>query len=396
MKFIQLRTMAWYGDKDVRLPVPDNWEVNLIECEDLPVLTDDDISKTFAAPIGTPTLSELAQGFDTQATQPKGKQSAAIIVDDLNRPTPAYRLMPFILRELKRGGIEAEDVAIVTGAGTHKHMTRIDLVKKLGEEVVRTVQTFSHDIDRGLVHVGESSKGAPIDINQAVMECEVKIGVGGLYQLGADNFGGGAKIILPGVSGVQTIQRLHGSRPDMEEIAERIGLNFLVNVVLNGRREIIGLFVGHFVAARSEGVEFAKRAYAVDCIADMDVVIANAYPIDATLDETPKGMWPLSTVKPGGTKILITSASEGVGLHHCSPRSRTPAIKREKLEEADFILYSPVVGPREAYAIFPNCIFFNSWENLIEKVSEKHQKQAVKAAVYPYAAIQIPKKGAFG
>ena len=86
---------AWYGDEALTLNFPTGWEVEVLGPKDAPVLSDTQIEKAFAEPIGTPRISELA----------KGKKSAAIVVDDLSRPTPAAKVIPFLLRELVSAGV---------------------------------------------------------------------------------------------------------------------------------------------------------------------------------------------------------------------------------------------------------------------------------------------------
>ena len=56
-------------------------------------------------PIGTPRIAELA----------KGQESAAIIVDDLSRPTPASKIIPFLLRELTAAGVPKSEIRFVVG-----------------------------------------------------------------------------------------------------------------------------------------------------------------------------------------------------------------------------------------------------------------------------------------
>ena len=92
---ITVRSGAWYGDKALTLNFPTNWEVEMLGPKDAPALSDAQIEQAFAEPIGTPRISELA----------KGKKSAAIVVDDLSRPTPAARVIPFLLRELAAAGV---------------------------------------------------------------------------------------------------------------------------------------------------------------------------------------------------------------------------------------------------------------------------------------------------
>ena len=75
---------AWYGDEELTLNFPTGWEVEILGPKDAPALSDAQIERAFSEPIGTPRISELA----------KGKKSAAIVVDDLSRPTPCCDSYP--------------------------------------------------------------------------------------------------------------------------------------------------------------------------------------------------------------------------------------------------------------------------------------------------------------
>ena len=46
-----------------------------------------------------------------------------------------------------------------------------------------------------------------------------------------------------------------------EEVAGRVGLDVIVNAVLNHRREVAGLFVGDFIHAHRQAAGFALEAY---------------------------------------------------------------------------------------------------------------------------------------
>src|SRR5436189_2637773 len=68
---------AWYGDEELRLTFPEGWEVAMVGPKDASALSEGDIENAFGQPIGTPRIAEMA----------RGKRSAAIVVDDLSRPT---------------------------------------------------------------------------------------------------------------------------------------------------------------------------------------------------------------------------------------------------------------------------------------------------------------------
>jgi nickel-dependent lactate racemase len=122
MQHVQVLTAAWYGDRKLDLTFPDDWELNIIAFEEREPLSVDEMRRAFHQPIGSPRISEMAQG----------KKSAVIIADDLTRPTPASEVIPFILEELDAAGIPEEEILIFMGFGCHGQMKRDELVKKTG------------------------------------------------------------------------------------------------------------------------------------------------------------------------------------------------------------------------------------------------------------------------
>ena len=120
---VTVRSGAWHGDKELTLNFPASWEVEVLAPNDAPALSDAQIERAFAEPIGTPRIAELA----------KGRKSAAIIVDDLSRPTPAAKIIPFLLRELAAAGVPKSEIRFVVGPGSHRPLTDAEIPKKLGQ-----------------------------------------------------------------------------------------------------------------------------------------------------------------------------------------------------------------------------------------------------------------------
>ena len=121
--------------RELTLNFPTGWEVEVLGPKDAPALSDAQIEKAFAEPIGTPRVSELA----------KGKKSAAIIVDDLSRPTPAYKVIPFLLRELASAGVPKSEIRFVVGPGSHRPLTAQEIATKIGTDVAAEYEATNHD-----------------------------------------------------------------------------------------------------------------------------------------------------------------------------------------------------------------------------------------------------------
>jgi lactate racemase len=91
---LRLRTGAWYGEQLLSLPVPRSWQVNLFAPNEGVPLTDAQIAERLESPVGQPAIRDLC----------RGKARPLLIVDDLNRPTPASRVVPAVLRQLQDAG----------------------------------------------------------------------------------------------------------------------------------------------------------------------------------------------------------------------------------------------------------------------------------------------------
>ena len=227
--YVDIPWAAWYGDSAYRLSFPDTWEVEVCRMRGGDDIGDEGIRQVLADPIGTPPLGEIS----------RDAQTAAILVDDLSRPTPAFRLLPYVLEDLHEAGIPEEGITIIAALAAHRPMTRDDFVKKVGEEIVRRYRVVNHNAYENLEHLGSSSQGVPIFVNRDLMSCQIRIAMGMITPRGG-MFGGGAKLLLPGACGQQTImlnhRHIHGSafRPHLAEVARMAGVNYVVNLVNSG------------------------------------------------------------------------------------------------------------------------------------------------------------------
>jgi len=425
---LTLRTAAWYGDRLVTVAVPASWQVTTLAPPSASALTDAQISERCESPAGQPPIRELA----------RGRARPLIIVDDLNRPTPAARVLPIILKHLDDAGIPARDVSIVMAPGTHGAPRPDALLKKVGAQAASSCQLFVHDCDRDLVRLGRTSFGTPVLVNKHVAESDFVIGVGGLYPNWTAGFGGGSKLAL-GILGFESIAWLHfghrsmgwgtpndqsNFRHDLDEIARRIGLQTTVSLLLNGDREVVDVVSGDPWTAYSPALELVRATYQAPVPTDgVDVVISNAYPNDLSVTFVRmKGMRPITAALARTSKVVVAACSEGVGFHGLFPMSASTAHRRRLTALKARILLrkphqllpkvlrrvgrqlrrpAPVEGkpiwlfrPEPAGAVaLPSQIgginVTSSWEQVVAAVSrEQGNRNPLQVAVYPCAALQ--------
>lgn len=146
-------------------------------------------------PIGTAKLDDLL----------KPGHNVVIMVDDITRPTPAARILPLILEKIHAVGIPDRAVRFFVGLGTHRPMTEEELRIKLGDGVLAHFEVINRDYrDGDYVDLGQTESGTPVEINREVLEADFKIAVGNVIPHISAGWGGGSKMILPGVCSAMT------------------------------------------------------------------------------------------------------------------------------------------------------------------------------------------------
>jgi len=409
---VRMLWKAWYGDETVALRFPSGWDVDVIRMADSPSLTESEIEGSFGRPIGSKPIEELVFGNTT----------VAIAVEDITRPTRMEFLLRPLLRRLRRAGVQDKNVMLIAALGAHRPMTRPEFVAKYGDDVVDGILTLNHCPFDNLAYAGETQTG-PAMVNRFFFEADVKIGVGTVFPHGHSGFSGGAKIVLPGVAGIDTIRENHrpvsrgggdqtggigvvdgnATRLNMEEFARRIGLSFVVNAVVNSKREIAGVFVGDVVEAHRAAVKLARKTYATRLPARrFDVAVLNAYPKDTELIQSPNAFNAFGkegegrVLDEGGTAVVMTASSEGRGLHYLYDRGMklyTPAHEfpshRRLFTDYGTVVFSPNVSRADLLEIYPEQTeLARSWDDVIEILRRRHASPSV--AIFPFATMQLP------
>lgn len=400
---------AWYGDREKRLEFPQGWEVEIANpARELKPLGDDEIRVRLGQAIGTKPIHELA----------RGKKRVAIVIDDLTRPTPTDQLLPLIIHELRRGGIDTEQVLILIGSASHRFPTRIDLLKKLGKDLLGAVSVYNHHPYENLEYLGETSRGTPAYINKFYLESDLRIGVGTILPHAAAGFAGGAKVVAMGLGGMETILHNHDSqgvskeagpvgnvenpmRHDLEEIAKMGCLDLIVNVVLNRYRQVSGVFVGDMIKAHREGVELARESWGTEAPRLVDIGVFNAYPKDTEAIQAFNAINPSlvdgdPVVRPGGAVVIATASPEGVGIHSCEGfgmRGYKEWLRwlqeAEVFRDRKLILYTPKLTQLEVKHLYPaHCIVCNHWGQVIETLRESFPSRS-KVVVFPTGTFQL-------
>ncbi|MDO8725155.1 MAG: nickel-dependent lactate racemase [Candidatus Methanoperedens sp.] len=307
-----------YGNTEISVDIPPECRVKVIKPVNVPAAEDEIslIEKALENPVNSRRLSEIAD---------HGKK-AVIIVSDTTRPTPTSKLLPSLISELHEGGIE--DIMVIFGLGIHRKQTEEEKKKILGE-LYGKIRSLEHD-PNNCVYLGTTERGTPVEIFRPVLEADIVVCTGTIEFHYYAGYSGGAKSILPAVSSNRSINanhalmldpgscagRLDGAvRQDIEEAAGMLGIDFILNVVMNERKEIVFAAAGDHIEAHRKGAQFLDIHSKIRVEpADIIIVSPGGWPKDIDIFQAHKALeHAKNAMKEGGSIILVAECREGYG-----------------------------------------------------------------------------------
>ena len=282
------------------------------------------VRRAMENPIGTPPLAELA----------RGKQKVVIIARGPTRPVPSKVIIPQMLAEVRRGNPVA-DITILVATGCHRGTTRDELTAKFGADIVEHEKIYVHDCDDDamLTDIGTLPSGGACIVNRIAAEADLLLAEGFIEPHFFAGYSGGRKSVLPGICSRTTVLANHcaefidspyartgviAGNPihrDMVWAARRIGLAYIVNVVINAEKDVVYAVAGDAEAAHEAGCSFLS-AYcgAVADPADIAISTNGGYPLDQNIYQSVKGMTAAeAAVRQGGVIVMLAAAEDGTG-----------------------------------------------------------------------------------
>lgn len=409
MSVVKVPQLAWYEPAELELSFPDTWKVETYNYPgyDSPELKSTEIKAAINKPLGTPRLSEMA----------KGKKQVAILFDDETRVTRAAKIAPHILAELKAGGIPDENIRFICGLGLHGAAWRQFFVKKLGEEIVSKYPVYNHYPFDLCTYCGTTKTfKTRVYANMEYMKCDLKVAIGSVVPHPSAGFGGGGKMILPGVTSFETIDwnhhmgritgqqsptPIHGMglhdnnllRRDIDEVADLVGLDFLVNALVNSWGESTAIYAGEMHQVHTAAVAQAKKHYLTPRVKDKDIVIANTY---AKVNEATIGLSIAfkALSEKGGDVVLVMNCPGGFVTHYLGGPFGKTTWARQHFGAAlpknvnHLIVYNEYPDPGASWIEEDERVInVTKWDDVLALLNQYHGSGA-QVAVYPNAEIQ--------
>lgn len=369
------------------------------------------ISESLVNPIGSKPLGEIA----------KGRDNACIVISDITRPVPNHQLLPPILETLEKAGMAREAITILIATGMHRPNLGEELKELVGPEIAANYRIENHYCNKGdemreIVRI----KDAPIEINTRYLDADLKILTGLIEPHFYAGFSGGRKSILPGISSFATMKFMHSFAVIDQlqqancrlsnnifhdyalEVAERAGVDFIVNVVINQERQLAGIFSGDLDLAHRAGCEMVSEHAVVKLEQKMDLVVTSAggYPLDASFYQVSKCLINARDIlAENGTIVVACGCQEGLGNeefctimrsnptpeafnhHHGDPKNFTidqwcaQNIYQALAHAAKIHIYSPGLSKEDVDRF--QGVKSEDLQTTLDALSESHQRIAV-------------------
>ena len=319
-----------YGHGSLAVRLPDGAEPVVIRKTALPVIADPEaaVLGAFARPIGAPPLAELA----------RGRSSACVVVCDVTRPVPNHLFLRPMIETMVAEGIPLDRIVILVANGMHRSGDAAELAGVIGDpwvvENVRVVNHDAHDHSQ-LADLGvTATRGTPVSINRLLVDADLRIVTGLVEPHFMAGWSGGRKVVAPGVAGEDTILTFHNAsfmedagatqcnlegnplHEEQLEIVRTLGELYAVNTVIDEARALSFVSFGDVEASHLAAVDFVKDYAIVEVPRRFHTIVTSSagYPLDKTYYQTVKGMvTPMDILEPGGTIIIASACSEGMG-----------------------------------------------------------------------------------
>jgi nickel-dependent lactate racemase len=334
------RIVVPFEGKDVEVELPRRWSV----VDRVQPSTQAGLEDLRAA-----LIEALEHPFGCGALRGLDGKKILIAVDDISRPTPTHRYFGALVEYLVDRGARRDDMLIVTALGIHRPMTQEELEGKLGREAIEGLSWVNHDArdSKKLVALGRTSRGTEVSLNEHLPGADLIVCVGAIEPHLLLGFGGGLKMIVPGLAAEQTIAQNHmqgvtadrfnyvgadisDMRLDLEEAAQKVGKPyFIVNAIMNERLEVCRFVCGDPIAAHREGIATVRGINARPIPRHADVAIVASSPMNADLRQGMKSIGNIEqSVRENGLVLAFLDCNNGIGDLTVPPKALPMRVMR--------------------------------------------------------------------
>jgi len=251
---------------------------------------------------------------------------------------PNHLFLRPLIETLLGAGLPAEGITVLVATGLHRPNEGEELARLVGDpwvlDKVRVENHFARD-DAAHVDLGRSKgRGVPVKLDRRFVAADIRIATGLVEPHFMAGYSGGRKVVAPGVAHADTIRTFHSAafmedpaamscnlagnplHEEQLEIVRMLGGVLGLNTIIDEDRALVFLSFGEIIESHLAAVRFAEEWMRVALPRRFRTVVTSAagFPLDQTYYQTVKGMvTPVDILEPGGTLIVASDCSEGLG-----------------------------------------------------------------------------------
>ena len=319
-KHIELR----YGATRIKLPLPADTALLSIQ-EPRQAVSEADFNSDLEDALKPHSLSNC---------------QVAVVVADKTRLCAYNRYLPVLLKQLEARGAHLDKLTCYIAYGSHPFQSDADSLSAYGDSF-SCYRFVHHDCkDAALFQsLGHTTRGTPIRVRKDILGAEYLVTFGAISHHYFAGYGGGRKLLFPGLGQREAIYHNHGlfldqqrrtlasgcqsgrltGNPlaeDLAEIENRRPADLAIHGILDSRGRVCRLLVGsgsdHFLRACASHA----RNCEVTVSHGYDMVLASCggFPKDINFIQAHKAVHHAAAfVNDGGTLVILAQCRDGIG-----------------------------------------------------------------------------------
>lgn len=264
----------------------------------------------------------------------------AIVIADKTRTCEYKKYLPWIIDAINEFNVPKERITFFIAYGTHPKQTREESLQTYGK-IYEKYEFVHHDSNNLSLfkNIGRTKRGTPILIRKDILDSSTIITFGQIQHHYFAGFGGGRKLLFPGLGEKYSIYRNHSlfldsnnktlniacmpgqliNNPvaeDLKEISLASPSVISINAILNDKNQVAQLHIDTNYSDFLSTCKIYDSYYKIKDEKEYDCVVASAggYPKDINFIQTHKSINNAARfVKDGGTLFILAGCKDGIG-----------------------------------------------------------------------------------
>lgn len=269
--------------------------------------------------------------------------NVGIVISDKTRLCGYPEYLPWLTEVLNNKGVKKGNITFYIAYGTHPKQTEEESLNSYGGtyKSYRFVHHDCHD-QEALTEIGTTSRGTPMRIRKDILGSSLLITFGAISHHYFAGFGGGRKLLFPGLADRKAIYSNHGlfldmntrrlaegCQPgilernpiaeDLKEIDTYMPQKISIHGILDSKGKVSKLLVGRNYEDFETVCREHDSYYRIGIEKQYNLVIASSggYPKDINFIQGHKSIHHAAAfVKDGGKLIILCECIDGIGSQY--------------------------------------------------------------------------------